>query len=77
MDNGSGQTATARTAKIRVPKVNLARVELVFHPDQPDCPVEVVGQPRASDLEIVVSNSFGFGGQNAALVLAHPDSDRG
>jgi 3-oxoacyl-(acyl-carrier-protein) synthase len=42
----------------------------------PACPIEVVQAPRAATLEVVLSNSFGFGGQNAALVLAHADSER-
>ena len=42
--------------------------------DTPDpaCPVDVVLAPRAGAPRVVVSNSFGFGGQNASLVLAHP-----
>jgi 3-oxoacyl-[acyl-carrier-protein] synthase II len=48
-----------------------------FSTPDPDCPIEVLAQPRAAKLEVVVSNSFGFGGQNAALVIAHADSDHG
>jgi 3-oxoacyl-[acyl-carrier-protein] synthase II len=47
----------------------------LISPD-PACPIEVVQTPRAATLEVVLSNSFGFGGQNAALVLAHADSER-
>jgi len=43
----------------------------------PSCPVEVVAAPRDAALEVVVSNSFGFGGQNAALVLGHMDGAHG
>ena len=36
----------------------------------PDIDLDVVtGEPREVDVEAVLSNSFGFGGQNAALVL--------
>ncbi len=40
-----------------------------FADADPDCPVEVVATPREADLEVVVSNSFGFGGQNATLIF--------
>jgi len=37
----------------------------------PDCDVDVIGEsPRAGTVEIALSNSFGFGGQNASVVLA-------
>jgi len=37
----------------------------------PEIDLDVVsGEPRALDVEIVMSNSFGFGGQNGVLVLA-------
>ncbi len=36
----------------------------------PDCPLDVVvGEPRACEVRVAVNNSFGFGGQNASLVL--------
>jgi 3-oxoacyl-[acyl-carrier-protein] synthase II len=36
----------------------------------PDCDLDVVPhRPRAAQLEIALSNSFGFGGQNGALVV--------
>jgi len=40
-----------------------------FESADPGCPVDVVGASRKASVEVVVSNSFGFGGQNAALVL--------
>lgn len=36
----------------------------------PDCPVPVLSAPLRRAPRVVVSNSFGFGGQNASLVLA-------
>jgi 3-oxoacyl-(acyl-carrier-protein) synthase len=37
----------------------------------PDCDVDVIGEaPRAGAVELALSNSFGFGGQNAAVLLA-------
>ncbi len=38
-----------------------------------DLGVEVVLRPRKQALGCLVSNSFGFGGQNCSLVLAHPE----
>ncbi|GHE15884.1 hypothetical protein GCM10010339_91970 [Streptomyces alanosinicus] len=36
----------------------------------PECPVDVVhGRPRRTRVEAALSNSFGFGGQNAVLVF--------
>ncbi len=43
----------------------------------PEIDLDVVaGAPRRADLEAVLSTSMGFGGQNAALVLTHPDGNR-
>lgn len=39
----------------------------------PECNVDVIGpEPRPGAAETVMSSSFGFGGQNAALVLGRP-----
>jgi 3-oxoacyl-[acyl-carrier-protein] synthase II len=36
----------------------------------PDCAIDVIGErPRAARVDAVLSNSFGFGGQNVSLVL--------
>jgi len=36
----------------------------------PACPIHVLGpQPVRADVDAVLSNSFGFGGQNASVVL--------
>lgn len=40
----------------------------------PACPIDVVTAPLWKNPEVIVSNSFGFGGQNAALVVCHPDA---
>jgi 3-oxoacyl-[acyl-carrier-protein] synthase II len=42
------------------------------HPD-PECDLDIVpNRSRPAPLEIVMSNSFGFGGQNASLVFRRP-----
>ncbi len=39
----------------------------------PECNVDVIGpQPRLGAVEVALSNSFGFGGQNATVVLGRP-----
>jgi 3-oxoacyl-[acyl-carrier-protein] synthase II len=39
----------------------------------PECDVDVIGPaPRAASVGAVLSNSFGFGGQNASLVIGRP-----
>ncbi len=39
----------------------------------PECDVDVIGeQPRSARVDAVMSSSFGFGGQNASVVLGRP-----
>ena len=46
-----------------LPTINLDRVE-------PDCELDhVIGKPRRAQASVVLSNSFGFGGTNATLIL--------
>jgi 3-oxoacyl-[acyl-carrier-protein] synthase II len=36
----------------------------------PECDLDIIGEiPRAADVDLVLSNSFGFGGQNVTMVL--------
>jgi len=46
--------------------------------EQPDpaCPVNVQRAPGTDAPGVVLSNSMGFGGQNATIVVAHPDWQR-
>lgn len=37
--------------------------------DEPDTDLDVVTEPRVTDVRTVLSNSFGFGGHNACLIL--------
>ena len=45
--------------------------------DEPDeeCDLDYVPNtgPKAAELNVVLSNSFGFGGHNSVLVLTRPD----
>jgi 3-oxoacyl-[acyl-carrier-protein] synthase II len=41
----------------------------LLDPD-PECPLSFVREPRPADLETVVSNSYGFGGNNVSLALS-------
>lgn len=48
------------------------------HLQTPDRAVDldlVEPEGRAADPRVILSNSFGFGGQNACLALGHPDAD--
>ncbi|NHZ87767.1 beta-ketoacyl-[acyl-carrier-protein] synthase II [Massilia sp. CCM 8733] len=38
----------------------------------PQCEVDVIKAPRAAKVDAVLSNSFGFGGQNVSLILGRP-----
>lgn len=38
----------------------------------PDCDLDVIAAPRAARVDTVLSNSFGFGGINACVVLGRP-----
>jgi 3-oxoacyl-[acyl-carrier-protein] synthase II len=43
------------------------------HERDPECDVDVIGEaPRATRVDAVLSSSFGFGGQNASVVLGRP-----
>jgi 3-oxoacyl-[acyl-carrier-protein] synthase II len=45
-----------------------------YETPDPECDLDYVpNQPRRSDLNMVLSNSFGMGGQNACLVLKNID----
>jgi 3-oxoacyl-(acyl-carrier-protein) synthase len=38
----------------------------------PECDVDVIGEPRSARVDALLSSSFGFGGQNASVVLGRP-----
>jgi 3-oxoacyl-[acyl-carrier-protein] synthase II len=41
-----------------------------YETPDPECDLDYIpNQPRAADVEVVVNNSFGFGGHNACIVL--------
>ena len=45
--------------------------------EEPDsaCPVTALAAPVAREVGFMASNSFGFGGQNASLIFAHPQQE--
>jgi 3-oxoacyl-[acyl-carrier-protein] synthase II len=46
----------------------------LVNPD-PACPVKVLKETTKQAPRVILSNSFGFGGQNAAIVLAHAEEN--
>jgi len=51
-----------------LPTINLDRVD-------PDCELDhVQGEARRADVSVALSNSFGFGGTNACLILGQAPS---
>ena len=39
----------------------------------PECLLDIIGpQPRRARVDALLSNSFGFGGQNASVILGRP-----
>lgn len=57
----------ALQTQVLPPTINLEE------PD-PECDLDYVpNEPRRADVEVAMSNSFGFGGHNACLVFAKPD----
>jgi 3-oxoacyl-(acyl-carrier-protein) synthase len=49
-----------------------------FQHADPDCELNlVVGEARAQQVRVALSNSLGFGGSNSCLAFRHPDFDGG
>lgn len=47
---------------------------LNYETPDPDCALQVVAQARPAAIDCAMSNGFGFGGQNSALILAREPS---
>jgi 3-oxoacyl-[acyl-carrier-protein] synthase II len=60
-------SALALRDQVAPPTINLRT------PD-PECDLDYTpNEPRKREIRVAMSNSFGFGGHNATLVLGHPD----
>jgi 3-oxoacyl-[acyl-carrier-protein] synthase II len=41
----------------------------------PECPIDVIGEiPQRAQVDVILSNSFGFGGQNVTVALGNPET---
>ncbi|OIP88840.1 MAG: 3-oxoacyl-ACP synthase [Syntrophobacterales bacterium CG23_combo_of_CG06-09_8_20_14_all_48_27] len=47
-----------------------------FHDPDPDLKLTPVDAPLAADVNVVLANAFGFGGNNAVLIVGHPKRRR-
>jgi 3-oxoacyl-[acyl-carrier-protein] synthase II len=55
---------------------NMIPATINYETPDPVCDLDYVpNKPRPSELQFVMSNSFGFGGHNATLILGRPPSD--
>ena len=68
--SGSGAGGVEAVAVVLTIRDNMLPPTINYeHPD-PDCDLDYVpNEARAHDVEVVLSNSFGLGGQNASLVM--------
>ncbi len=53
--------------KFLAPNINLE------DPDPVVAGLPIIAQTAAAEIRYAISNSFGFGGTNCSLVIAHPD----
>ena len=66
---GSGAFETVACAKML--ETGLIHPTINLHEPDPDCDLDYVPNvARDAKVDIAMSNSFGFGGQNASLILA-------
>ena len=69
---GAAGAVEAAAAALIVQRGVIPRTLNLDEPD-PECDLDyVVGKPREQRVDVALSNSFGFGGQNACLVLRAP-----
>ncbi len=53
-------------------EMQLLPATLNYATPDPECDLAVVATPRSAEFRVAMSNGFGFGGQNSALVLEAP-----
>lgn len=62
-------TAMSTKEEIIPPTINIT-------PKDPECDINVITEKREADIKIAITNSFGFGGVNAVLVLKKANGER-
>ena len=69
MRHGAGAGAVEAVACLMALRHGFLPPEPAFETPDPACAFPVVREPREASIRVALSNSFGFGGVNATLIL--------